>query len=794
MFTSKEEFKNELISRTLNKYGKELNEVPNEYLFMIIGTMIREYAMKNWLISDELIKKNQSKRLYYFSMEFLIGILFTNNAMNLGVYDVIKNSLEDLNIDINEIEDVESDAGLGNGGLGRLAACFLDSIASLNLPGNGNCIRYKYGLFKQKIVNNEQQEVPDTWLSIGNVWEIKKVEHAIDVKFYGHVEMKSDDNGHMKFIHKDAECVRAVPYDVPIVGYNTTQTNFLRLWDAEVSSNIPVTTNFIKYVQDVNLICQNVYPDDSTKEGRIIRLKQEYFFVAAGLNTIIKTHLKNYDNLDNFHEKVVIQLNDTHPVLCIPELMRILIDEYDYSWEKAWVITTNTFAYTNHTILQEAIERWPVSYIQSLLPRLYMIIAEIDNRYKSLAYDFFDGNYSIISHTEIIKDNVVHMGNLAIIGSFSVNGVAYMHSEILKNNLFNEFYRLWPNKFSNKTNGITHRRWLLFSNPQLTNLIKSKIGDNFICNPQNLDKLLEYKDDKDLLDKFLIVKKERKQILANYIKKELNIDISVDSIFDIQAKRLHAYKRQLLNILHVIYLYQKILNDNSFSMHPQTFIFAAKAAPAYILAKKIIKLINCVANKINNDPVANKFIKVIFIPNYSVSIAELLMSAADISEQISTAGKEASGTGNMKFMLNGAITLGTMDGANVEIDELVTSENDIIFGLNEKEVIHCKKSYSSLDIYSNNHDLRNAIDTLINGTFSNDPEDFRVIYDDLILRNDEYLVLKDFESYCEAHRKAQSKYIDRYSWAKSCIINIGKAGYFSSDRTILEYKNDIWKI
>ena len=794
MFSNKEEFKKELLERALREYGRELNDLNHEYIYLTIGSMIRELAMSNWAECNDKLNTSNDKKLYYFSMEFLIGRLFTNNIMNLGIYDVIKDGLQDLNIDINDIEDKESDAGLGNGGLGRLAACFLDSIASLDIRGNGNCIRYKYGLFKQKIVNNEQQEVPDTWLNNKNIWEIKKIQHATDVKFYGHIEVEIDPSGHMKFIHKDAECIRAVPFDVPVIGYKTKTTNFLRLWKAEVSSNIPLGTDFIKYVQGVDLICQNVYPDDSTEEGRILRLKQEYFFVSAGLSTIVKTHLQKYDNLDNFSEKVVIQLNDTHPVLCIPELMRILIDDYNYTWDKAWIITVNTFAYTNHTILQEALEKWPISYVTKLLPRIYMIIQEIDNRYKTLAYDFFKENNHKVYETQIIKDNMIHMGNLAVIGSFSVNGVAKLHTDIIKEHLFYDFYTLWPSKFSNKTNGITHRRWLLYSNPQLTNLIVSKIGDQFIKDPIKLNELEKYKDDNKLLEDFLIVKKQRKQILADYIKKELNIDIDVNSIFDIQAKRFHAYKRQLLNVLHIIYLYQSILNGSNLDITPTTYIFAGKAAPSYILAKKIIKLINCISNTINNDERVNKLIKVVFIPNYSVSIAELLISAADVSEQISLAGKEASGTGNMKFMMNGAITLGTLDGANIEIDNLVGRDNDIIFGLDEKQVNITKKTYNSIDIYSKDIDLKNAIDSLINNTFSKDTEDFRVIFDDLIVKNDEYLVLKDFNSYKQARQELIIKYNNRKEWAKSCIINIAKSGYFSSDRTILEYGKDIWKL
>ncbi len=794
MFSSVKSFKDELTQRAIRTYGHEVEEISNKYVYIIVGDMIREYSASNWNYTHDLKSEKKEKKLFYFSIEFLMGRLFTNNMLSLGIYDIVKNGLAELNIDINEIEDMESDAGLGNGGLGRLAACFLDSIASLGLPGNGNSIRYEYGFFKQKIIDYEQHEVPDQWLSYGNVWEVKKLDNAVDVKFYGNIDISCDKDNNFKFEHNNAECVRAVPYDMPIVGYKTKNTNALRLWSAEVSENIPITTNYVKYLQDVKNICQNLYPDDSTDEGKILRLKQEYFFVAAGLSSIIKDHLKNYDSLDNLHKKVVIQLNDTHPVLCIPELMRILMDEHGYQWEKAWNITTNTMAYTNHTVLEEALEKWPIRYIQPLLPRIFMIIQEIDSRFNELSRAFFNGDMTKVFHCQIIRDGIVHMGNLAVVGSFSVNGVAKIHSNIIKETIFNDFYKIWPSKFSNKTNGITQRRWLLYSNPELCEFLDRKIGTEYRNDLKHLEKLLDYVDDYETQMEFLKIKQQRKVVLADLIMETTNIKVDVNSIFDTQAKRLHAYKRQLLNVLHIIHLYYKIKNDRNYRMHPQTFIFAAKAAPSYALAKKIIKLINCISAKINEDARISNLIKVVFIPNYSVSIAEKLMNATDVSEQISTAGKEASGTGNMKFMMNGAITLGTLDGANIEIDELVGRENDIIFGLTKDEVYEVKKNYSSFMLYNKSQDIKLVVDSLINGEFSDNLEDFRLIYDDLLFKNDEYLVLKDFDAYLNAQKVVQTKYKDKQEWAKSCLINIAKSGFFSSDRTIMEYSNEIWKI
>ena len=793
MFTNKQEFIQEFTSRMAEKYGRSVEQSHRTERFLLLGEMIRDYASVNWKESKELIAKNEQRQMYYFSMEFLIGRLLTNNMMNLSIYDIVKDGLNDMNIDINELEELESDAGLGNGGLGRLAACFLDSLASLSLPGHGNCIRYEYGLFKQKIVDGKQVEVPDMWLRYGNPWEVRKPKHAVDVKFWGKVEMSKNEDGTMSFKHVDAETIRAVPYDMPIIGNDTKMTNSLRLWSAEAAEDID-DKDFIQYIQEVNQICQNVYPDDSTEKGRYLRIKQEYFFVSAGIQAILKAHLRVYPNLDNLHEKLCFQLNDTHPILIIPELMRLLMDEHRYSWDDAWQIVTKAVAYTNHTIMQEALERWPIDMMRRLLPRVYMIIEEINRRFNyEIREKFHDEN--LVYRTSVIRDGQVHMANLGIVASFSVNGVAALHTEILKNDVMKDFYTIYPNKFNNKTNGVTHRRWLVYSNPELKSLLDETIGGDYVKNPSHLSELEKYINDETVQQKFFNVKLARKQILADFIKKELNVDIDVNSIIDVQAKRLHAYKRQLLNIMHIIYLYQKIKNNPNTQMHPRTFIFAAKAAPAYVFAKKVIQLIHAVADKVNNDSEVNKFIKVVFIPNYRVSVAEILLNAADVSEQISTAGKEASGTGNMKFMMNGALTLGTYDGANVEIHDLVTSEHDVIFGLRVEKVNELRANgYSAWDYYSNDARLTEVLDSLINGTWAQDFDEYKMIYDELLYRNDEYFLLADFASYVEAQEEIERRYLDRKGWTRSCLFNIAKSGFFSTDRTIQNYSDDIWHL
>ena len=795
MYRSKTAFKNDFKRRMQETYGRSIETSDKTEKYMVLGNLIRDYASLNWMDSKEFAGENHNKQMYYFSMEFLLGRLMTSNLMNLGIYEVVRDGLEELGIDINELEDLETDPGLGNGGLGRLAACFMDSLASCNLPGNGNCIRYEYGLFKQIIdENGNQVEVPDQWLKIGNVWEVRKPKHAVDVSFWGYVTSTTDHNGKMHFTLHDSENVSAVPYDIPVIGQDTKLTNTLRLWSAESSEKLPYNIDFENYLANVAAINLNVYPDDSTEAGKILRLKQQYFFVCAGLSSIVKSHIAMYKTLDNFAEKVAVQLNDTHPVLSIPELMRLLMDVYGYDWDDAWKITTDTMAYTNHTVLSEALERWNSDIVKKLLPRIYMIIEEINRRFLTDLRKRFPNDYDMENRVSIIRDKQVHMANLAIVGSHSVNGVARIHSELIKNELFRDFNRIWPEKFNNKTNGITQRRWLLYSNPELKAFLEERIGKKFNKDFDQIEKLLKFADDKKSHEEFLKVKHQRKVILAKYIKKTTGIEVNVNSIFDTQAKRLHAYKRQLLNVLHIISLYQKIQEDPGFKITPRTFIFAAKAAPSYVFAKKVIKLINRMANIINNDPYVKNMIKVVFIPNYSVSVAELLMNATDVSQQISLAGKEASGTGNMKFMMNGAITLGTLDGAVVEIDELVGREHDVIFGLTVDEVRNLSPVYNAFDYYNNNPVLKRAVDSLIDNTWSDDTNDFRVIYDELLIKNDEYFLFADFDSYVEAQKEIERKYNDKDNWAKSCLINIAKSGYFSSDRTIKQYAEEIWDI
>lgn len=793
MFTNKEEFKQQYCKRMIEKYGRSIQYSRCSERYLVLGEMVKDYASNNWMETKNKIDEKQQKQLYYFSMEFLIGRLLTNNLMNLGIYNIVKEGLSELGYDINELEEVETDAGLGNGGLGRLAACFLDSLASMSLPGHGNSIRYEYGLFKQKIENNKQVEVPDIWLKYGNPWEVRKADHAVDVKFYGNIETYWNIFGTMDVKHVNAQTVRAVPYDVAVIGKDGKCINTLRLWKPEASEQAPTGQDFIKYIQDVNKICQNVYPDDSTEEGRMLRIKQEYFFSSAGIQTIIKNHYEKYHTLDNLADKVVIQLNDTHPILIIPEMMRILLDDYHYSWDKGWDIVSHTVAYTNHTIMQEALEKWPVHMISKLLPRIYLLIQEINKRFiDSVISKTHD--YDLAKRVAIIIDNQVHMAHLAAATVFSINGVAKIHTQILKDDVMKDFYHLFPEKFNNKTNGITPRRWLLYSNPQLTQLLTDTIGPEFKEDISNLSRLNQYISDQNLIDRFKAVKHQRKQILAEYIKKVTDIDVDVNSIFDVQAKRLHAYKRQMMNCMHIIDLYQRIKSDNSFTMHPVTFIFSAKAAPSYVFAKKVIELINTLAQLINNDPQVNKYMKVVFIPNYCVSIAEILMNAADVSEQISTAGKEASGTGNMKLMMNGAITLGTLDGANVEIKQCVGEDNIVIFGNTVEQLQRLRENgYSAIDLYKNDLVIKRILDSLVDGTICN--VNFKEILDEIIYRNDEFFLLADYHQYEKAHKYINDLYRDNNDlFVQKCLVNIANSAYFSSDRTIGDYNNDIWHL
>jgi glycogen phosphorylase len=795
MFSNKESFKKAYLNMMAERFGRGIEESHIDEQFDTLGFLITQQANINWKKTKEKLTAKQERQLVYFSMEFLIGKMLLTNLKNLGVYEVVESGLKELGVNLQNLVNFEVDAGLGNGGLGRLAACFMDSLASTNYLGHGNTIRYEYGFFKQKIENNKQVEVPDQWLTFGNSWEIKKPQHSVNVHFYGRVET-GFDKGRAVYKLVDSEVVRAVPYDMPMIGYKNEVVNTLRLWSAEPSDQVlPKTKDFYTYLNETRQLCHGLYPDDSTEAGKLLRLKQQYFFVAAGIMTSIKNHLKRNDNLDNFHEKFVFQLNDTHPVLGIPELMRILIDEYNYGWDSAWKIVSHTFAYTNHTVMAEALERWPLHYIQDLLPRIYSILEEINRRFTILVRSKTKDE-RIIKETMIIRDGLVHMTNLAVAGSYSVNGVATLHTEILKSQVLRDFYQLFPDKFNNKTNGVSHRRFLMYANPQLSTLINNTIGEGWHTKPLEMKKLLKFTEDPKVIKEFLKIKQIRKSILAEEILKSTGIRVEINSIFDIQVKRLHAYKRQMLNIFHVIYLYHKLINDKSFKIYPRTFIFGAKAAPSYVFAKSVIELINVIANKVNNDSRVNKFMKVIFLENYDVSKAEYIMPGADVSEQISTAGKEASGTGNMKFMMNGALTLGTLDGANVEISELVGPENILIFGKHADEIDALRRSgeYDIQEIFQNDENVRNILNSLIDGTFNEYPEQFMNIYNEILLKNDEYFIFADFYEYVKAQNQVEALYTNKELWAKICLINIAKSGFFSSDRTIEEYVDDVWKL
>ena len=795
MFENKEAFKKEFQIRLIEKYGRDIKGCDITECYDILGSMVRDAATINAKECKDEVIESGNKQLIYFSMEFLIGRLLSNNMINLGIYNVVKEGLADLGLDLEKLEDQEADAGLGNGGLGRLAACFMDSIASLGLAGHGNCIRYDYGFFRQKIKNGHQEELPDQWLVNGNVWEIRKPKHAVTVNFYGNAETYYE-NGEYKRRTVNALKVLAIPCDVSIIGYDNKVTNTLRLWTAEpADEDIPQGESFTEYLNFVRNITHGLYPDDTTENGKLLRLRQQYFLVSAGLQSALRAHYRKYKTYDNLPDHYVFQLNDTHPIMAIPELMRLLMDEHDYGWDKAYEIATKCFAFTNHTVMAEALEKWPCHYIANLCPRVYMIIEEI-NRRTLISMREKHLPQSVIDNSVIIKDGMVRMCQLAIHVAFSVNGVAKLHTDILKADTFKDLYSIYPWKFNNKTNGITHRRWFLAANRELSDYVTSLIGDSWIMNPDDLEKLGKYVDDKDVLNKVNEIKKHNKKALIDLIKKENNIDVDENSIFDVQIKRLHAYKRQLMNIFRIIHYYQQIKTNKDFKMYPHTFIFGAKAAPSYVYAKKIIELILAVANKVNNDPEVNKFMKVVFIENYGVSKAEVIIPAADVSEQISTAGKEASGTSNMKFMINGAVTLGTLDGANVEIANLVGDENAVIFGLHEDEInkIRFENSYNPFDVYNSSSDVKKVMDSLLDGTFDQNRDRFRMIFDEIMYRGDEYFILKDFDSYLKASKKTEELYLDRSRWAKMCLVNVSKAGYFSSDRTIKQYNDEIWHL
>jgi starch phosphorylase len=797
----KKTFKKAYVNKFLEMHGIELKAGNNQQRYDSLASLVRDYVTRTWLKTNKKYNKTGEKQVYYFSMEFLLGRLLGDALLNIGIRDVCKEALLDLNIKLENLENLEQDQALGNGGLGRLAACFLDSMASLNIPGNGCGIRYKHGFFEQKIIDGKQVEVSDDWLKEGNAWEKRKAEKAEIVKFGGEIRV-IQVNGHLNFTHINFEPVLAVPYDTPIVGYENEIVNTLRLWSAEAVSNEFDFSSFnrgdflkaIEYKNSVESISQVLYPEDSFYEGKMLRLKQQYFFVSAGVQSIIRHFKKHGKGIELLDEKVAIHINDTHPTLAIPELMRILVDEEGLEWDTAWRITTNTISYTNHTILAEALEKWPVDMFKKLLPRIYMIVEEINRRYCEELSIKYPGNWDKINRMSIVADNKVKMAHLAIVGSYSVNGVAKLHTEILKKKEMTDFYYLYPNKFNNKTNGITHRRWLLKSNPELTKLIKDTIGDSFIRHPIDLKNFERHLYDEVVLEQLGKIKKFNKEKLANIVLNNDNIKIDTNSIFDVQVKRIHAYKRQILNCLRIMDLYNKLLDNPSYDIVPRTFIFGGKAAPGYYLAKNTIELINNIANRINNDPRVNEKIKVIFIQNYRVSLAEQIIPGTDVSEQISTTTKEASGTSNMKFMMNGAITVATLDGANIEIKDEVTDDNIVIFGLNADEVLNYYQNggYKSVDIYNNDVRVKRVIDDLVNGKYHNDKEKFRSIYENLITYNDEFFVLQDFDSYLKAQDKVDTLYRDTNKWQRMCGINIAHSGIFSSDRTIEEYATGIW--
>ncbi len=805
----KEEFKKEVVSNVKLLFRKKVEEASDEQIFQAVSYTIKDMIMDRWIATQKEYEKRDVKTVYYMSMEFLMGRALGNNMINLMCYKEVKEALIELGLDINVIEDQEPDAALGNGGLGRLAACFLDSLATLGYPAYGCGIRYKYGMFKQEIKDGYQVEVPDNWLVNGNPFEMKRPEYCMEVKFGGYVRSYIDEKGRTHFVHENYRSVRAIPYDMPIIGYGNNVVNALRIWDAEPMQHFNLDSfdkgDYHKAIEEENLaknIVEVLYPNDNHYAGKELRLKQQYFFVSASVQRAVAKYKEKHDDIRKLHEKVIFQLNDTHPTVTVAELMRILMDVEGLEWDEAWEVTTKATAYTNHTIMAEALEKWPIELFSRLLPRVYQIVEEINRRFVEQIKKAYPGNQDKIKKMAVIYDGQVKMAHLAIVAGYSVNGVAKLHTDILMKQELKDFYEMFPEKFNNKTNGITQRRFLLHGNPLLAEWVTNKIGDEWITDLSQIKKLAVYVDDEQCQQEFMQIKYRNKLRVAEYIKKHNGIDIDPRSIFDVQVKRLHEYKRQLLNILHVMYLYNKLKRNPGMDMYPRTFIFGAKAAAGYRRAKLTIKLINNVANVINNDKSINGKIKVVFIENYRVSNAEILFAGADVSEQISTASKEASGTGNMKFMLNGALTLGTMDGANVEIVQEVGEENAVIFGLTSDEVIAYEQNggYNPMEIFNNDQDIREVLMQLINGFYSpEDPELFRELYNSLLNtqnsdRADTYFILKDFRSYAEAHERIEKKYRDEKGWARSAMLNTACSGKFSSDRTIEEYVKDIWKL
>ncbi|MGC4018799.1 MAG: glycogen/starch/alpha-glucan phosphorylase [Muricomes sp.] len=806
----KETFKEIVKDNVKTLYRKKIEEASPQQIFQAVSYAVKDIIIDDWLETQAEYKKKDAKTVYYMSMEFLMGRALGNNLINMTAYKEVREALQEMDIDLNVIEDEEPDAALGNGGLGRLAACFLDSLATLNYPAYGCGIRYRYGMFKQKIENGYQIETPDDWLKEGNPFELRREEYAKEVRFGGTIRFEKDpETGKENFIQENYESVLAVPYDMPIVGYGNHVVNTLRIWDAEAITNFSLESfdrgDYHKAVEQQNLakmIVEVLYPNDNHYAGKELRLKQQYFFISASLQALVAKYKKDHDDIKKLYEKVTIQMNDTHPTVAVPELMRLLIDVEGLDWDEAWEVTRKTCAYTNHTIMAEALEKWPVDLFSKLLPRIFQIVQEIDRRFINEVRAKYPGNEEKVKKMCIVFGNQVRMAHMAIIAGYSVNGVARLHTEILKNQELKDFYEMMPEKFNNKTNGITQRRFLLHGNPLLADWVTERIGDGWITDLSKLSNLKVLVNDDQARKEFMQIKYKNKVRLAKYVKEHNCIDIDPTSIFDVQVKRLHEYKRQLLNILHIMYLYNQMKEHPEMSFYPRTFIFGAKAAAGYLRAKETIKLINSVADVVNNDRSINGKLKVVFIEDYRVSNAELLFAAADVSEQISTASKEASGTGNMKFMLNGAPTIGTMDGANVEIVEEVGEENAFIFGLSSQEVINYENNggYNPVDIYFNDWELKRVIDQLMDGTYAKgDHNMYRNLYNSLLNtqctdRADTYFILKDFRSYVEAQKKVEAAYRDEHRWSKMAMMNTACSGKFTSDRTIEEYVKDIWKL
>ncbi len=802
-------FKEAILENIKNQFRKTIDQASDQEIFQAVAYAVRDIIIDQWIETHKVYEKEDAKTVYYMSMEFLMGRAMGNNMINLTINNIVKEVLDELNVDLNVIEDQEPDAGLGNGGLGRLAACFLDSLATLEYPAYGCGIRYRYGIFEQKIIDGYQIEKPDEWLKNGNPFEVRRPEYGVEIKFGGNVRVeRAADGVRERYLHENYQSVRAIPYDVPIVGYNNNTVNTLRLWDAEAIQSFDLESfdrgNYHKAVEQQTLaksIVEVLYPNDNHYQGKELRLKQQYFFISASVQQVVNKFKSKHDDIRQLPEKVTFHINDTHPSLTVPELMRVLMDQEGLTWSEAWAITSKTCAYTNHTIMSEALEKWPIELFSRLLPRIYQIVEEINRRFVVMLIDKYGHDNDRIRRMAIVADGQIRMAWMAIVGSFSVNGVARLHTEILKNEELKEFYEVYPNKFNNKTNGITQRRFLLHGNPKLAEWITRKIGNDWITDLKHLKHLEAFVDDEKAQKEFMHIKYENKVRLAEYVKKHNGFDIDPRSIFDIQVKRLHEYKRQLMDILHVMHLYNELRENPDLNMMPRTFVFGAKAAPGYERAKLIIKLINNVANVINNDVNIDGKIKVVFIENYRVSNAEIIFAAADVSEQISTASKEASGTGNMKFMLNGAVTIGTMDGANIEIVEEAGAENAFIFGMDSDEVIRLQheRSYDPWDIYNTNQDIRRVVTQLINGFYSpENPDLFRIIYDSLLNGGgepaDQYFILKDFEDYAKSQREVDMAYRNTSRWAKMVMMNTANAGKFSSDRTIEEYATEIWHL